>query len=114
MTAEVGPQVLSLITAGLTEVKEAVNALSRDLHSTLARLPNEYVPRRELERRLDDLIIDLGAERAARQTAILALEAASAKAEDDRIQGRRWLISLSLGTVITALGVLSGVVLHFS
>jgi hypothetical protein len=108
------PTVIGLVTAGLTEVKEAVTQLSRDLHGTLARLPTDYVPRRELERRLDELVIDLGAEVAAREGAIKALTDAHAKAEDDRVRGRRWLIGTSLATALSALGVLAGILTHFS
>lgn len=108
------PTVLALVTAGLTEVKEALTQLSRDLHGTLTRLPTEYVPRREVERRLDELTIDLAAEKVAREAAIKALDEAHAKAEDDRLTGRRWLIALSAGSAISLLGVLSGIFLHFS
>lgn len=108
------PSVLALISAGLTEVKEAVNTLSRDLHGTLARLPNDYVPRRELERRLDELVIDIGAETARCQGAIAALKDAQAKHEADRIAGRRWIVGLACATGVSAMGVVSGIILHFT
>jgi hypothetical protein len=107
------PTVIGLITQGLAEVRDALGQLSRDLHGTLTRLPTEYVPRREVERRLDELIIDLGAERAARERALSALGEASEKLETERRLHRRWLIGLGAGTFMSGVGVLSGIVLHF-
>lgn len=112
--SDANPTVIGLVTQGLTEVKEAVSQLSRDLHSTLSRLPNEYVPRRELERRLDEFAIDVAAERAERLAAVKALEEATAEAERKRVSARRWLVGLSTGSGISLAGVLSGIYLHFS
>lgn len=108
------PSVLTLITAGLTEVKEAVSQLSRDLHGTLSRLPTDYVPRRELERRLDEIVLDLAAERARCDGAFRSLKEASDKHEADRITGRRWLIGVAAATAMSAAGVLAGVITHFN
>lgn len=116
MPTETGasPTVLTLITAGLTEVKDAVSALSRDLNGVLSRMPTEYVPRREIERRMDELIIDVGAERAARESAVRNLQEASEKAHAERRTHMRWLIGLGLGTGMSFVGVVSGIVLHFA
>jgi hypothetical protein len=108
------PTVIGLVTQGLAEVKDAVSQLSRDLHSTLSRLPTDYVPRRELERRLDELTIDVGAERAARERALADLKDAADAAEAHRISSRRWLVGTSLGTALSALGVIAGIWTHFS
>jgi hypothetical protein len=104
MNEGANPTVIGLVTQGLAEVKEAVTQLSRDLHGTLARLPTDYVPRREVERRFDDLIIDLGAEQAAREQAVKALVEAQDKAALAAASHRRWLI----GTVLTVLIALLG------
>lgn len=111
--ADTDPTVIGLVTAGLTEVKEAVSQLSRDLHSTLARLPNEYVPRREAERRLDELTIDLGAERVAREAGDKALAEAAEKADTERKANRRVLLSVAAGSALSLLGTAVGVFLHF-
>lgn len=111
---QASPSVLTLISAGLTEVKEAINVLSRDLHGTLARLPNDYVPRREVERRLDELTIDLGAVKAACDASGKAIRDAQDKAEADRTTGRRWVIGLAVATACSMTGVASGVILHFT
>jgi len=108
------PSVIGLVTAGLTEVKDAVAQLSRDLHGTLSRLPNEYVPRREVERRLDEMTIDIGAEKAARENALKALSEASEKASQERANHWRWIIGLGIGTLMSGVGVLSGLVMHFT
>lgn len=108
------PTVIGLVTAGLTEVKEAVTQLSRDLHGTLARLPTDYVPRRELERRLDELVIDLGAERAARERAITELRETAEKGETAARSHRRWLVGTALATATSVAGVAAGIWTHFS
>lgn len=105
--------VLSLINDGLREVKEAVGQLSRDVHDTFARMPNEYVPRREVERRLDEFSLDLGAERAERIAAIQALKDSAADADKARGAARRWLIGLAAGSAFSAAGVALGVIDHF-
>lgn len=108
-----GPTVIGLVTQGLAEVKEAVSQLSRDLHTALGRLPNDYVPRREVERRFDELSVDLGAERAERLRAIQALEEAHRAAAAARAEDRRWRWGLATGSAISLLGVASGIYLHF-
>lgn len=108
------PGVLALITAGLAEVKEAVTQLSRDLHGTLAKLPNDYVPRRELERRLDELTLGLGEERITRERALAELSEVAAQAEKERTSHRRWLIGLATATAMSGMGVIAGLVTHFS
>lgn len=114
------PTVIGLVTQGLADVKEAVGQLSRDLHGTLSRLPNDYVPRREVERWRDERTVELGAlraeiasERAARAEAIQALETAHATADKER-RGNRRVVWLGVGgTAVSLCGVLSGVILHF-
>lgn len=114
MAENTDPTVIGLVTAGLAEVKEAVTQLSRDLHGTLSSLPNDYVPRREVERRMDEFSIDLGAERIAREQGLKKLEEAAEKATKERADHRRWIIGLGLGTCISAIGVGSGIILHFT
>lgn len=97
------PTVLALITAGLTEVRDAVSQLSRDLQGQLSRLPTDYVPRRELERRLDELTADLA-----------ALELAAKQAESERRSHRRWLLGLVVATGCSGAGVVAGVASHFA
>lgn len=107
------PTVIGLVTQGLADVKDALAQLSRDLHSTLTRLPNDYVPRREVERRFDELSIDLGAERAERIAAVKALEEAQKAAEGERKANRRVLWPVAAGSAVSLLGVISGIYLHF-
>jgi hypothetical protein len=108
------PSVIGLVTAGLTEVKDAVAQLSRDLHGTLNSLPNDYVPRREVERRMDEMTIDIAAEKLAREHAIKTIIDAAEKATLERATHWRWIIGLGIGTIMSGLGVLSGLILHFT
>ena len=108
------PSVIGLVTQGLAEVKDAVAQLSRDLHGTLSRLPNEYVPRREAERRMDELILDIAEERQARILAMQTLSDAAKAAQVERANHWRWIIGLGVGTMMSGVGVLSGVIMHFT
>lgn len=111
---------LSMIVDGLREVKDSITRLSIDMHEQLSRLPNDYVPRRELERRFDEYTIDLGDLRARlvekREThnadikdlreCLKAIEDAREADEQQRQADRRWLI----GTVIAVVGLLVTVI----
>lgn len=108
------PTVIGLVTAGLAEVKDAVTQLSRDLHGTLNSLPNDYVPRRELERRLDEFSIDIGAERAAREATVKTMVEQAEKASLERANHRRWIVGLAVGTAMSALGLVTGVILQLT
>jgi GH25 family lysozyme M1 (1,4-beta-N-acetylmuramidase) len=80
----------------------------------LARLPNEYVPRREAERRLDELTLDLAAERLARESAITGPDRGPrARASRAPCHPPRRLDPVAVGSGISLLGVLSGIYLHF-
>lgn len=105
--------VLAMVNDGLREVKDAVGQLSRDMHETFSRMPNDYVPRREVERRMDEFSVDLGAERAERLAALKRIED-DAKARAAQVQSqRRWLIGTAFTAVSAATGVLGGITLHF-
>ena len=108
------PSVIGLVTAGLAEVKDAVAQLSRDLHGTLSNLPNEYVPRREVERRMDEMTIDIAAEKLARETAFRGLTEVAEKSALERASHWRWIIGLGVTTSVSMVGLLTGVVLHFT
>lgn len=118
---------LSMIVDGLKRLEESITRLSVDMHEQMGRLPNDYVPRREVERRLDEYAIDLGAldvrlteKRATHDRDIKDLRECLKQIELDREQDeqererqrkadlqrretdRRWLI----GTVIAVVGLL--------
>ena len=95
--------VLSMISEGLREVRDAVNLLGRDMNDQLSKLPDLYVPRREVDRRFDELICDVAELRKHREA-----EAA------ERATARRWVIGLAVATSMSGIGVISGVVLHFT
>lgn len=52
-------QVMALVIDGLREVKESISALTRDMNEQMSRLPDIYVPRREIDRRFDEHTIDI-------------------------------------------------------
>lgn len=103
--------ILPLILDGLREVKESVSRLSVDMNGQLSRLPEIYVPRREVEHRLDEHTIDIGEVRGQvlakaakhdadveRLTHMIDATEERRKADEARRQAdRRWVV----GTVIT-------------
>jgi len=104
---------MGMVVESLRRLEDSVARLSENVNMQLSRLPTEYVPRREVERRLDELTIDAGEERAERQRGIDSLRADIDKAQKQSIETRRWLIATTLTTVSAAAGVLFGILNHF-
>lgn len=69
--------------AGLRRLEDSVDRGFDTVNQQLSRMPNDYVPRREVERRLDEITVDLGAERAER---IEADKAQQADAKEAKVQ----------------------------
>lgn len=89
-----GVTVESLLVASVREVKDSVaqftrdmseqiSSLGREMHQQWSNMPNAYVPRQENRQWIDDLIIDLQAERAdrLRETTALKLELVTQNSE---------------------------------
>lgn len=112
-----------MIADGLREVKEAVSTLSRDMNSQMARL----VSQREFDRTRDDFIIDIGELRARYESAMAKHDAdvaalrestgaqvsalrESMDAAEQRRRTERWAVT---GAILTILGLLIPIVLHF-
>jgi hypothetical protein len=105
--------VIGMVVDGLRRVEESVTRLSTDMHDQLSRLPDIYVPRREVERRFDEHTIDLGeirAHTAAKQMQhdadMQRLDAAIQAVEERRRADRKWLF----GAVSTVIGLLLTVI----
>lgn len=94
--------VLGIILETLRKLETTIGSLRSDLHVELSRLPELYVPRREVERRFDEHTIDLGEVRAS----VTAVEEKRRVDERQRQADRRWL----LATVLTSLGLLVAVI----
>lgn len=119
--------VTSLILDGLREVKESLTRLSADVSGQLSRLPELYMPRREIEHRLDEHTIDIGALEAKlaaranhhdddvrRLTALVEKAEKERRAErdadDERREGyRRWVIGVSVPALLTLIGLVIAV-----
>jgi LmbE family N-acetylglucosaminyl deacetylase len=108
------PSVIGLVTAGLPRSRTRSPALPGPARHPEQRLPNEYVPRREIERRMDEMTIDIGAERAAREAAFKAVADQNDNAKAERANQRRWIVGLAVTSAISTVGVVSGIALHFS
>jgi hypothetical protein len=109
-----GGGVLGFVAESLRRLEDSVMRGFADVNRQLTEMPTHYVPRREVERRFDELCIDLGAEQAARKADIADLKSAAAAAEQSRVAARRWVIGLAVATSMSGIGVISGVVLHFT
>lgn len=108
MAQETG--VMSMVVTALRRLEDSVSRLAGDMNSQLSRLPEQYVPRREVERRFDELHIDLGAEQAARQAAVADAGTKVTDLERRLVEGRRWFVGLACGTGLTTVGLLVNVV----
>lgn len=100
--------VLSYVAESLRRLEDSVSKGFADVATQLSRLPELYVPRREVERRFDELTIDLGAERGARETDVARLQTRFEEAEKRRTADRRWAVGVLLtvlGLVLTLLGL---------
>ncbi|MDP5182189.1 hypothetical protein QOZ88_06030 [Blastococcus sp. BMG 814] len=95
--------VLGFVAESLRRLEDSVARGFADVNNQLSRLPNDYVPRRELDRRLDEFTFDIAELRKHRET-----DAA------ERANARRWLIGLAVTGALSATGVVSGIVLHFT
>lgn len=110
-------RVLGFVAESLRRLEDSVAKLSSDVNTQMSRLPELYVPRREIDRWRDELSVDLGAEESARKADVGRLadrldeaERQRVAAEQQRITGRRWLIGVLL-TVASLLLTLTGLVL---
>lgn len=119
---------------GLREVKESIHRLSLDVNGQLSRLPDLYVPRRELEHRYDEHTLDIGELRVQVAAGITRHEADVRRLTDviEGIEGRReqereedaqqrererkedaqqremyrrWLVGLAVPTILTLVGL---------
>lgn len=102
-----------MIVEGLREVKESITRLGADVNSQWSRLPQDYVPRREVEHRLDEHTIDIGEVRsqliqkgAKHEVDVERLERQIHDIEAKRQADRRWLV----GTALAAAAVLVALV----
>lgn len=97
----------------LTYIAESVRDLDRSLErglesirQQLAELPSLYVPRRELERRLDELTVDIGEVRASHEAAERDREN---RQREDRRERRNLRLAIA-GTAIAGASATTGVV----
>lgn len=103
--------MLNLVVDTLRRVEDSLGRLSENVTMQLSRLPSDYVPRREVERRLDELTFDIAGEETARVAAIKDLKDEIEKARARAVTFRHWLI----GTGVTASAALGSTLInHFT
>jgi membrane-bound lytic murein transglycosylase B len=116
--------MLSYVAGTVGRLEESVERGFREVREVLSRMPNDYVPRRELDKRFDDVTFDVAELRRAREQDQRDKAAAEIQAERDR-QARleqaardrrtdRWQrIALAVSSSLALTGTGVGVVLHF-
>lgn len=97
--------VLGMVVGSLQRLEDSMGRLSADMRSELSKLPEQYVHRREADRRFDELTVDLGQERASRETDIRDTKDQVRDLERRLGEGRRWFIGLACGTGVSAIGL---------
>lgn len=106
--------VMGIVIESLRRVEDSLTRLSENVTTQLARLPSDYVPRREVERRLDELTLDIGAERTERMAALKEIRTEADIAKERASQFRRYLIATGVAAIGAVGGVGVGVINHFS
>lgn len=106
--------VMSLVVGGLQRLEDSVGRLANDMRVELSKLPEQYVHRREADRRFDELVLDIGAERAARERDVEKATGQVKDLEKRLVEGRRWVVGLACGTGLSAIGALTGIANYFS
>lgn len=110
--------VVGMILDSLKRVEESVTRLTVDMHEQMSRLPELYVPRREVERRFDEHTIDIGelrsqlAEKRIKHDGdVERLEALIDASEIQRRADRRWVFGAAC-TVVALLLTVTTIVLQ--
>lgn len=106
--------VLGFVAESLRRLEDSVARGFADVNTQLSRLPNDYVPRQELQKELDRLTVGIGAEEAERRADIAELRRQREAQAAEQATARRWLIGLAVTGALSITGVISGVVLHFT
>lgn len=104
--------VLGIVVESLRRLEDSVGRLSSDMNGQLSRLPELYVPRRELDRRFEDLAADV-AEGVRKVTS----EETDRRADVEKLRNqwtaaRRYAITTVVGGLSAATAVVAVVLTH--
>lgn len=106
--------VLGFVAESLRRLEDSVARGFSDVNRQLTELPTHYIPRQELQKELDRLTVNIGAEEAERKSDIAELRRQREAQAAEQRTARRWLIGLAATGALSATGVVSGIVLHFT
>lgn len=107
-------RVLGLVVESLRRVEDSVGRLSTDMRIELAKLPEQYIHRREADRRFDELSLAVREEETDRQRDVSAARDQVRDLERRLVEGRRWVVALACGTGLSGIGVLIAALNYFS
>lgn len=98
-----GAEVLSYVASTVGRLEESVERGFRELREQIAEFPRTYVSQREFDRTRDGFTFDIAELRRLRE-----------QDDADRRTARRQLLALAVGTGMSAVGVATTLVLHFT
>lgn len=122
--------MLPFVAQSLRRLEDSVARGFADVNTQLTRMPELYVPRREVERRFDetehdvtDLRSQLAQAKVQHDSDVKALQKAAADLEErreaearearkERVNGRRWLAGLTASTGVAVFGTVSSIYLN--
>lgn len=123
--------LLPFVAQSVQRLEDSVARGFADVNIQLSKLPELYVPRREVERRFDETNLDIAeiksqfAQAQIKHDADIRVlgkaatddkekrEEAAKEAHKERVASRRWLIGLSATAFLTGSGTVAGIVIHF-
>ncbi|RBY82691.1 hypothetical protein [Blastococcus sp. TF02A-26] len=106
-------RVLSLVVESLRRVEDSVGRLSADMRVELAKLPEQYIHRREADRRFDELSLAVREEEAERQRDVASAREQVTGLERRLVEGRRWVVGLACGSGLAGIGLIVNIMDKF-
>lgn len=102
--------VLGMVVGSLQRLEDSMGRLSADMRSELGKLPEQYVHRREADRRFDELCLAVREEEAERQRDVAAARDQVKDLEKRLVEGRRWVVGLASATCLGAVSAVVAIV----
>lgn len=108
-----GSGLLNYIADSVRDLGTSMDRGFEGIRRELSELPRQYVPRLEVDRRFDELGIDVGEMKAKYEAAERDRAQAARDAEVTRRSTRRWLVTTTVAAASSLAGVVGGITVHF-
>jgi hypothetical protein len=106
--------MLSYIADSVRQLDASVERGFEGIRRELSELPRHYVPRLEIDRRFDEVTLDVGELRRRLEADAGERQRQAERLEDHRRSTRWQVIGLAAGSAVSVFGTLFGVFVHFS